>query len=78
MRPPDPKGPYGPYAFGLSGFSEVIHHFNGGDGVIGLHGTNQPAAVGHDVSHGCIRMRNSDISYLARLLPLGTPIRILA
>ena len=34
--------------------------------------------VGHDVSHGCIRMYNTDITYLARLLPLGTPIRILA
>jgi lipoprotein-anchoring transpeptidase ErfK/SrfK len=76
LRPPDPTGPYGPYAFGLSGFSTVIRHFNGGDGVIGLHGTNDPAGVGRDVSHGCIRMYNADISYLAHLLPLGTPIRI--
>jgi lipoprotein-anchoring transpeptidase ErfK/SrfK len=76
LRPPNPGGAYGPYAYGLSGFSEVLHHFNGGDGVIGLHGTNQPSAVGHDVSHGCIRMVNKDITYLAHLLPLGTPIRI--
>jgi hypothetical protein len=78
LRPPDPAGAYGPYAYGLSGFSTVIRHFNGGDGVIGLHGTNEPAKVGHDVSHGCIRMYNADITHLARLLPLGTPIRILA
>jgi len=78
LRPPDPAGAYGPYAYGLSGFSTVIHHFNGGDGVIGLHGTNEPTKVGHDVSHGCIRLYNKDITYLARLLPLGTPIRILA
>jgi lipoprotein-anchoring transpeptidase ErfK/SrfK len=76
LRPPNPSGAYGPYAYGLSGFSEVIHHFNGGDGVIGLHGTNEPSLVGHDVSHGCIRLRNKDITYLAHLLPLGTPIRI--
>jgi hypothetical protein len=78
LRPPDPNGAYGPYAYGLSGFSNVLHHFNGGDGVIGLHGTNEPTKVGHDVSHGCIRMYNRDVSYLAHLLPLGTPIRILA
>jgi L,D-transpeptidase catalytic domain len=78
LRPSDPGGAYGPYAYGLSGFSAVIHHFNGGNGVIGLHGTNEPAKVGHDVSHGCIRMYNADITYLAQLLPLGTPIRIVA
>jgi lipoprotein-anchoring transpeptidase ErfK/SrfK len=78
LRPPNPSGAYGPYAYGLSGFSDVIHHFNGGDGVIGLHGTNEPQKVGHDVSHGCIRMRNADITRLAHLLPLGTPIRIVA
>jgi L,D-transpeptidase-like protein len=78
LRPSNPAGAYGPYAYGLSGFSNVIRHFNGGDGVIGLHGTNEPAKVGHDVSHGCIRMYNTDIRYLAHLLPLGTPIRILA
>jgi lipoprotein-anchoring transpeptidase ErfK/SrfK len=76
LRPPNPNGAYGPYAYGLSGFSDVIHHFNGGDGVIGLHGTNQPSKVGTDVSHGCIRMHNKDITTLVRLLPLGTPVRI--
>lgn len=72
-----PDGAYGPYAFGLSGFSDVLTSFNGGDGVIGLHGTNQPGSVGQDVSHGCIRMYNADITQLARLLPLGTPVQVL-
>lgn len=78
LEPPDPGGDYGPYAYGLSGFSNVLTSFNGGDGVIGIHGTNDPSSVGRDVSHGCIRLRNADITYLARLLPLGTPVRILA
>lgn len=78
LKPPNPDGDYGPYAYGLSGFSNVLTSFNGGDGVIGIHGTNQPSSVGRDVSHGCIRMRNADITYLAGLLPLGTPVRILA
>ncbi|MBV9486852.1 MAG: L,D-transpeptidase [Frankiaceae bacterium] len=77
LRPPDPHGFYGPYAFGLSGFSAVLHSFAGGNGVIGIHGTNDPASVGRSESHGCIRMRNAAISYLAHRLPLGTPVRIL-
>jgi lipoprotein-anchoring transpeptidase ErfK/SrfK len=45
--------------------------------VIGLHGTNEPDSIGRDVSHGCIRLRNRDITALAEKLPLGTPVRIL-
>lgn len=78
LRPPDPHGDYGPYAYGLSGFSNVLTSFNGGDGVIGIHGTRDPSSVGRDVSHGCIRLRNADVTYLAERLPLGTPVRILA
>ncbi len=77
LRPPDPQGFYGPYAFGLSGFSTVLHTFDGGNGVIGIHGTNDPASIGHRESHGCIRVSNRDIRYLAKRLPLGTPVRIL-
>jgi lipoprotein-anchoring transpeptidase ErfK/SrfK len=78
LRPPNPGGAYGPYAYGLSGFSNTLTSFNGGDGVIGLHGTDEPQLVGRDVSHGCIRLRNADITVLAHQLPLGTPVRILA
>jgi lipoprotein-anchoring transpeptidase ErfK/SrfK len=46
--------------------------------VIGIHGTNEPQLVGTDVSHGCIRLRNEDISRLVGLLPLGTPVEITA
>lgn len=69
---------YGPYAYGLSGFSNVLTSFGGGEGVIGIHGTNDESVIGTDVSHGCIRLRNADITYLAKRLPLGTPVRILA
>jgi lipoprotein-anchoring transpeptidase ErfK/SrfK len=76
LKQPDPTGIYGPYAFGLSAYSDVLHEFAGGNGEIGLHGTNEPWAVGTDVSHGCIRFYNSVITRLARELPLGTPVRI--
>ncbi|WP_380163498.1 L,D-transpeptidase family protein [Jannaschia sp. R86511] len=68
---------YGPYAYGLSGFSEVLDSFGGGPGQIGLHGTDDADSVGQAVSHGCIRLSDEDITYLAELLPLGTPVQIL-
>jgi lipoprotein-anchoring transpeptidase ErfK/SrfK len=78
LKPANPKGAYGPYAYGLSGYSNVLHEFVGGDGEIGIHGTNEPASVGKNVSHGCIRMRNAAITKLAKMLPLGVPVQMLA
>jgi lipoprotein-anchoring transpeptidase ErfK/SrfK len=78
LQPPNPNGVYGTYAYGLSGFSNVLTSFNGGSGVIGIHGTNQPELVGTDVSHGCIRLRNEVIERMVEEigLPLGTPVEI--
>ena len=75
MKPPDPTTVYGAYAYGLSAYSDVLVHWRAG-GIIGLHGTNDPSSIGRRSSHGCIRMRNADISRLVRILPLGTPISI--
>jgi len=69
-------GPYGPYAYGLSGFSNTYTTFGGGPGQLGLHGTNEPGSIGRAVSHGCIRLRNDDISRLAGMLPLGVPVLV--
>jgi lipoprotein-anchoring transpeptidase ErfK/SrfK len=76
LKQPDPRGAYGPYAFGLSAHSNVLYSFGGGAGQIGLHGTNEPGLLGANVSHGCIRVANSLITRLARILPLGTPVEI--
>ena len=76
FQPPNPDGPYGPYAYALSGFSEVLPKFRGGDAIIGIHGTNRPDLIGQDVSSGCIRMRNDAVTKLAGFLPLGTPVTI--
>jgi lipoprotein-anchoring transpeptidase ErfK/SrfK len=67
---------YGPFAFGISAFSDVLNSFGAGPGQIGLHGTDDASSIGRAASHGCIRMSNEDISVLANLLPLGTPITI--
>lgn len=67
---------YGPYAYGTTAFSDVLNSFGGGPGQIGLHGTDDSSSIGTDSSHGCIRMHNADITALAKLLPLGTPIQV--
>lgn len=74
LQDPNPDGAYGPFALGLSGRSDVLTDFAGGDGQIGIHGTNDPSSIGQDVSHGCIRVPNEVIVQLNELLPLGTPV----
>lgn len=78
LQPPDPNGIYGPYAYGLSGYSPVLDSFAGGDAVVGIHGTNEPDTIGSDVSHGCIRVSNKDVTQMVKVwkLPLGTPVYI--
>ncbi len=76
VKPPDPGGFFGPFALGLSAFSPVYTTFEGGDGQVGIHGTDDPSLIGRDVSHGCIRVSNRVITRLAKLLPLGTPVDI--
>lgn len=78
VRAKNPKGFYGPYALGLSAHSNVYSSFEGGNGQVGIHGTNLPKAIGSDVSHGCVRVRNAVITRLARSLPVGTPVTIAA
>jgi lipoprotein-anchoring transpeptidase ErfK/SrfK len=78
LRPPDPAGAYGPFAFGLSGFSPVLKSFGGGPGEIGLHGTDDVSSIGRSVTHGCIRVHNGVITRLAGQLPLGTPVVVTA
>jgi lipoprotein-anchoring transpeptidase ErfK/SrfK len=66
---------YGVFAIGLSGHSDVLTEFGGGDGQIAIHGTNNPGDIGNDVSHGCVRVTNDAIERLSQL-PLGTPVEI--
>lgn len=72
----DPDGAYGPFALGLSAYSETLSEFGGGDGQVGIHGTNDPSTIGQDVSHGCIRVPNEVVELLNDTLQLGTPVTI--
>jgi lipoprotein-anchoring transpeptidase ErfK/SrfK len=67
---------YGPRAMGTSAYAPTLSEWPGG-GVVGLHGTNEPNLIPGRPSHGCVRLRNADILRLYRLVPTGTPVRIL-
>jgi L,D-transpeptidase catalytic domain len=68
-------GVYGPWAFGTSAYSRLSEWPGGG--VVGIHGTNEPQLIPGRPSHGCIRMPNDKVRRLAKLMPVGTPVRIL-
>jgi len=74
----NPDSPWGPHALGLSARSETITEFNGGDGIIGIHGTNNPSSIGDSVSLGCVRLPNEMITLLHEMVPLGTRVEIRA
>lgn len=42
----------------------------------GIHGTNDPNSIGRAASHGCIRLRNSDIKQLYSMLAVGDVVEI--
>jgi lipoprotein-anchoring transpeptidase ErfK/SrfK len=74
----DPKSTWGPHALGLSARSDTITEYNGGDGIIGIHGTNSPWSIGEASSLGCVRVPNEVITRLHRMVQLGTPVEIVA
>ena len=72
----DAGSAYGPYALGLSAFSDTYYSFDGGPGQIAIHGTNQPWLIGSYASHGCVRLPNQAITTIAQQVPAGTPVDI--
>ena len=72
----DDGSAYGRKALGVAAHSTELSEFGGGDGQIGIHGTNQPSSIGQAVSHGCVRVPNDIVTQLAQNLPLGTPVTI--
>ncbi|SPF54168.1 conserved hypothetical protein [Candidatus Desulfosporosinus infrequens] len=42
----------------------------------GIHGTNNPASIGQEVSKGCIRMHNYDVETLFQRVEIGTMVII--
>jgi lipoprotein-anchoring transpeptidase ErfK/SrfK len=53
------------------------HNANSLARYIYIHGTNQEHLIGTAASHGCVRLRNSDMISLHRMVRAGTLVRIL-
>jgi hypothetical protein len=69
------NSPYGPYALGTAAYS-VLTDWPGG-GVVGIHGDwNLPKLIPGRPSHGCIRLHDRDVRWLAPRIDIGTPLRI--
>jgi L,D-transpeptidase ErfK/SrfK len=65
--PPGPDNPLGEFAMrlGIPGGAYLIH------------GTNRPAGVGMQVTHGCIRMYPEDIAHFFQIVAVNTPVRMI-
>ncbi len=66
-----------PFALATSDRSNVLQEFDGGPGQIALHGLdNVGGQLGTAASHGCIRLSDPDITWLAERINPGVPITI--
>jgi L,D-transpeptidase catalytic domain len=78
-RQPDPTGFLGPWALPLTALSPTLRSFGGGPGRIAIHGRDGESLadpLGSAASHGCIRIPNGGIRWLAAQAAPGTPVRI--
>lgn len=76
---PNPRGFYGPLVMTLTAFSNVLESFAGGPGRVAIHGRGGASLkdpLGSARSHGCVRIDNGQISYLAARISPGTPVLI--
>jgi lipoprotein-anchoring transpeptidase ErfK/SrfK len=66
-----------PFALALSARSDVLQEFAGGPGQIAIHGVaNLIGTPGTAVSHGCVRLSEPDIRWLAARIAAGVPVTI--
>jgi lipoprotein-anchoring transpeptidase ErfK/SrfK len=66
----------GPVVMPLTGYSNTLNEYAGGNGRVAIHGTSLPELLGTRASHGCIRVANRDIVRLSRLVRPGAPVLI--
>jgi lipoprotein-anchoring transpeptidase ErfK/SrfK len=66
-----------PFALATSDRSDVFQEFEGGPGQIALHGLdNVGGQPGTAASHGCVRLADANITWLAEHTGAGTPVSI--
>jgi lipoprotein-anchoring transpeptidase ErfK/SrfK len=78
LKPSDPLPPTNDWVMSrilwLDGLDE--HNANTRDRFIYIHGTKHENKIGTPASHGCIRMRNSDVIELFELVDEGAQVII--
>jgi lipoprotein-anchoring transpeptidase ErfK/SrfK len=77
-----PTSAWGPFIMVTSGHSNAISDYEeSGDAILAIHGPlGADGAIGTSgarVSHGCVRLHDSDLVRL-RSIPVGTPVQILS
>lgn len=66
-----------PFALALSARSYVLQEFAGGPGQVALHGLgNIGGRLGTAVSHGCVRLADAAVRWLALRIGPGVPVTI--
>jgi lipoprotein-anchoring transpeptidase ErfK/SrfK len=79
VRQPDPHAFLGTWALHLTSVSAVLDNYGGGPGRVAIHGragASLADPLGSARSHGCIRVNNDDVGWLAQHVPAGTPVHI--
>ena len=79
LRQPDPGQFVGSWVLPLTAHSNVLRSFDGGDGQVALHGRGGASLrdpLGTARSHGCVRLADSAIEWIATHVPVGTPVRV--
>ena len=71
-----PPGVLGPWALHLTAHSRVLDDYGGGKGRVAIHGRSGLLAdpLGSARSHGCIRIEDRAVSWLAARAVEGTPV----
>jgi len=66
----DPRNVLGTRWMGLVNEGDTVRGY-------GIHGTWEPETIGKSVSQGCIRMNNEDVEELFKIVPIGTPVKLI-
>jgi lipoprotein-anchoring transpeptidase ErfK/SrfK len=67
-----PGGPDNPL-----GARALYLYENGRDTIYRIHGTNEPWSIGLNISSGCIRMRNEDVTDLYERVDIGSKVIVI-
>jgi len=77
---PSPSEFTGSWILPITAHSNVLQEFEGGPGQIAIHGRGGSSflnPLGTAASHGCIRIENWLVDWIAARVPVGTPVDVL-